>query len=147
MKIKLFGLVALGVLIAAAPSFSASPPIIAKALAVGTIKAPFTVNAKAGAMIVEAITVKPGGSFGWHTHGSAVAVVMASGTLTVYDPTVAKCAAQRVSKGQSFIEPAGHIHMARNEGTKPATLYAFYLGLPSGAQANRPGATPTGCTT
>jgi len=61
-------------------------------------------------------------------------------------PTVAKCAAQRVSKGQSFIEPANHIHMARNEGTKPATLYAFYLGLPSGAQANRPGATPTGCT-
>jgi quercetin dioxygenase-like cupin family protein len=146
MKIKLLGLVALGVLIAAAPSFSASPPIIAKALAVGTIKAPFTVNAKAGAMIVEAITVKPGGSFGWHTHGSAVAVVMTGGALTVYDPTVAKCAAQRVSKGQSFIEPANHIHMARNEGTKPATLYAFYLGLPSGAQANRPGATPTGCT-
>src|SRR4029077_8479409 len=74
MKIKLLGLVALGVLIAAAPSFSASPPIIAKALAVGTIKAPCTVNGKAGAMIVEAITVKPGGSFGWHTHGSAVAV-------------------------------------------------------------------------
>jgi quercetin dioxygenase-like cupin family protein len=146
MKIKLLGLVALGVLIVAAPSFSASPPVIAKALAVGTIKAPFTVNAKAGAMIVEAITVKPGGSFGWHTHGSAVAVVMTGGALTVYDPTVAKCAAQRVSKGQSFIEPANHIHMARNEGTKPATLYAFYLGLPSGAQANRPGATPTGCT-
>ena len=146
MKIKLLGLVALGVLIAAAPSFSASPPIIAKALAVGTIKAPFTVNAKAGAMIVEAITVKPGGSFGWHTHGSAVAVVMTGGALTVYDPTVANCAAQRVSKGQSFIEPANHIHMARNEGTKPATLYAFYLGLPSGAQANKPVATPTGCT-
>jgi quercetin dioxygenase-like cupin family protein len=146
MKIKLLGLVVLGVLIAAAPSLSASPPIIAKALAVGTIKAPFTVNAKAGAMIVEAITVKPGGNFGWHTHGSAVAVVMTGGTLTVYDPTVAKCAPQRVSKGQSFIEPANHLHMARNEGTKPATLYAFYLGLPSGVQPNRPGTAPAGCT-
>ncbi len=70
--------------------------------------------------------------------------MITGGALTVYDPTVAKCAPQRVSKGQSFIEPADHLHMARNEGTKPATLYAFYLGLPTGAQANRPGTAPTG---
>jgi quercetin dioxygenase-like cupin family protein len=146
MKIKLLGLLVLGVLIAAAPSLSASPPIVAKALAIGTMNSPFTLHAKAGAMIVDQITVKPGGSFGWHTHGAAVAVVITGGALTVYDPTVAKCAPQRVSKGQSFIEPANHLHMARNEGTKPATLYAFYLGLPSGSQANRPGTAPTGCT-
>ncbi len=53
MKLKLLGPLVLGVLIAAAPSLSASPPIVAKALAIGTIKAPFTVNAKAGAMIVD----------------------------------------------------------------------------------------------
>jgi quercetin dioxygenase-like cupin family protein len=151
MKTKLLGTIVLagatlGVLVAAAPTFSASPPIIARALAVGTMKAPFTVTAQAGATIVEAITVKPGGSFGWHTHGSAVAVVIKSGTLTVYDPTVAKCAATHVSAGQSFIEPANHLHMARNETTKPVMLYALYLGVPKGALPNKPGTAPAGCT-
>jgi quercetin dioxygenase-like cupin family protein len=96
-------------------------------------------------MILDSITVNPGGNFGWHTHGSPVAVVVTSGTLTVFDPSVNGCAPFKVSKGQSFFEPANHLHLARNDGTTPATLYALYLGVPKGVQPNIPGTQPAGC--
>jgi quercetin dioxygenase-like cupin family protein len=146
MKLRLLGCALAGALLAAVPALGASPPIVAKAVALGTIKAPFTLKTKPGSMIVDSITVNPGGSFGWHTHGSPVAVVITSGTLTVYDNTVANCAPTHVSKGQSFFEPANHLHMARNETAKPVTLYAVYLGVPKGAPPNAPGKAPAGCT-
>jgi len=146
MKLRLLGCVILGTLVTAAASAGANAPIVAKALAFGTMKAPIAVNLKAGAMVVDSIRVAPGGDFGWHTHGSAVAVVITSGTLTVWDPTVAGCAPQHYSKGAAFIEPAGHLHRARNEGTTPVKLYATYLGLPKGVQPNIPGKAPSGCS-
>ena len=120
-------------------------PIVAKALAFGTIASPMTVHVKPGAMIVESFTVAPGGNFGWHVHGSPVAVVVASGTLTVFDPTIDHCAPFKVSKGQAFIEPANHLHLARNDGSKPATVYATYLGVPKVANANQAGRQPATC--
>jgi quercetin dioxygenase-like cupin family protein len=145
MKVTL--LVAVAALVAAATSFGATPPIVAKARAVGTIASPITVKVKPGAMVVESITINPGGTFGWHTHGAPVAVVVTSGTLTVLDPSINKCTPFKVSKGMAFIEPANHIHLARNDGSKPATVYATYLGVPKGAAPNKPGTQPAGCNT
>jgi quercetin dioxygenase-like cupin family protein len=145
MKLALLGLAVSAALVTAAPSVGSDPPIVSRALGVGTLKTPFTVNARPGAMIVDSITIKPGGNFGWHTHGSAVAVVITGGTLTVFDPTIGNCAPFKVSKGQSFFEPANHLHLARNDGAKPVTLYAIYLGVPKGAQPNMPGTQPSGC--
>jgi hypothetical protein len=65
MKITL--LVTAAALITAATSFGATPPIVAKPRAVGTIASAITVKVKPGAMAVESITIKPGGTFGWHT--------------------------------------------------------------------------------
>ena len=144
MKIKLLGLALVAGLLTAAPSVGAGTPIVAKALGLGTMKAT-TLHAKAGAMILDSIKIAPGGSFGWHTHGAAVAVVVTSGTLTVFDPAVTKCAPFKVSKGQAFVEPADHVHLARNDGTTTVTVYAMYLGLPKGAAANAPAAAPAGC--
>jgi len=144
MKIKLFGLALVGALIAGASAIAAGNPIVATPLGVGQMQAT-TIHAKAGAMILTSIKIAPGGSFGWHTHGSAVAVVVTAGTLPVFDPAVAKCAPFKVSKGQAFIEPAGHVHLARNDGTVPAKVYAMYLGIPKGTQANIAGSTPKGC--
>ena len=118
---------------------------MATALGAGTLKTPVTLKAKAGAMAVEVIKVAPGKEFGWHTHGSAVAVVITAGTLTVWDPKVAACAPQQYSKGAAFIEPADHLHRARNNGKKPVTLYATYIGLPKGVQPNIAGTAPAGC--
>jgi quercetin dioxygenase-like cupin family protein len=146
MKLKLFGLALVVGLAAASPSLGAGPPIFAQPIAVGKIQAT-TIHASTGTAILDRITVNPGGNFGWHTHSASVAVVVTSGTLTVFDPKVAGCAPFKVTKGQSFVEPANHVHLARNDGTKPVRLYAFYLGLAKGSGANVPAAEPADCST
>ena len=145
MNIKLLGLALFGALAIAAPSFGGGQPIVAKPLAVGTMKAT-TIHATTGSMILESIRIAPGGSFGWHTHGAPVAVVVTGGTLTVFDPAVANCKPFKVSKGQSFIEPANHIHLARNDTKAAVTLYAMYLGVPKGVMPNKPGTQPSSCS-
>jgi quercetin dioxygenase-like cupin family protein len=144
MKTKALGLALLCALVTAASSLATGQPIIAKALAVGKMQAT-TIHATSGAMILERYTIKPGGSFGWHVHGAPVAVVVTGGTLTVFDPSVNACAPFKVGKGQSFVEPANHVHLARNDGTRPATVYALYLGVPKPSDANIQKARPAGC--
>jgi quercetin dioxygenase-like cupin family protein len=146
MKVKLLVLAAVAALVGATSSVAAAPPIVGTPLGVGTVKTPLTIQATTGHMIVEQIKVAPGGNFGWHTHGSAVAVVVISGTLTVYDPTVANCAPFKVGRGQAFIEPANHVHLAKNDGTKMVMLYATYLGVPKTAKPNMPATQPAGCS-
>jgi quercetin dioxygenase-like cupin family protein len=146
MKVTLFALALLASAVIAGPSGAAArQPIVATALAVGTMNATL-VHATTGAMVLDQITIAPGGNFGWHTHGSPVAVVVTGGTLTVFDPSVGKCTPFTVSKGQSFVEPANHIHLARNDTTKPVTLYAMYLSIPKNAGANVPAKQPAGCS-
>ena len=144
MKTTLFLCTTAAMLIAAAVAFGSNPPIIGTPLAVGKM-APVTIKSKGGSMIVERILVKPGGDFGWHTHGSPVAVVIQQGTLTVWDKTVANCAPFTVTKGQSFVEPANHVHRAMNEGTQTVKLYAVFLGIPKGAVPQKPAQAPAGC--
>jgi len=146
MKITLFALALLASAAVAVPSGAATrEPIVAKALALGTMKATL-VHATTGAMVLDQITIAPGGNFGWHTHGSPVAVVVTGGTLTVFDPSIGKCAPFKVSRGQSFVEPANHIHLARNDTARPVTLYALYLGIPKNVGANIPAKQPAGCS-
>jgi quercetin dioxygenase-like cupin family protein len=145
MKLTLLITSALAALVLAAVSLGADTPITARMLAYGTVNAPITVKVRPGAMIVERFTVAPGGSFGWHVHGSPVAVVVTGGTLTVFDPAIGNCAPFKVSKGMAFIEPANHIHLARNDGTAPASVIATYLGVPKPAEANQAQTQPAGC--
>jgi quercetin dioxygenase-like cupin family protein len=144
MNIKMLGLVVVAALAMAAPSQATAPPILAQPLAVGKMKAT-TIHAQRGSMILESIKIAPGGNFGWHTHGAPVAVVVTRGTLTVFDPSVGACAPFKVSKGQSFVEPANHVHLARNDGTATVTLYALYLGVAKPAAANVQATPPPGC--
>ena len=144
MKTTLLLCTAVAALVAAAVAFGANPPIVGTPLAVGKL-APVTIKAQAGSMIVERITVKPGGDFGWHTHGAPVAVVIQQGTLTVWDKTVGNCAPFTVTKGQSFVEPANHVHRAMNEGSQTVKLYAVFLGLPKGDAGQKPAEAPAGC--
>ena len=146
MKLNVLGLVALLGALALVPSSfggTGAAPIVASPLAVGKMQAT-TIHATTGSAILESIKIAPGGSFGWHTHGAAVAVVVTGGTLTVFDPAVASCKPFKVSKGQSFVEPANHVHLARNDGTARVTLYAMYLGVPDPAKANVAVASPAG---
>jgi quercetin dioxygenase-like cupin family protein len=78
------------------------------------------------------ITVVPGGTFGWHTHPGPVFVAVASGTLSLYEPSHhnRSCDKTNVAPGQAFIEGGGHVHLARNEGSEPVQLYATFLAAP-----------------
>ena len=144
MKIKLFGLGVVTALAAAAPLLAGNAPITATPLALGKMSAT-TIHAQSGSMVLESIKIAPGGSFGWHTHTSPVAVVVKSGTLTVFDPAVGNCKPFKVSKGQAFVEPANHVHLARNDTKAPVTVYALYLGLAKTADANVGASEPVGC--
>lgn len=145
MNLKMLGAVLVGALALAATSQATAPLILAQPVAVGHMKAT-TIHAQTGAVVLDSIKIRPGGNFGWHTHGAPVAVVVTGGTLTVFDPSVAGCAPFKVSKGQSFVEPANHVHLARNDGKKTVTLYAMYLGLPNPAAANAAAAKPASCS-
>ena len=145
MNIRMLGLILVSALAMAAPSQATAPLIFAQPVAVGAMKAT-TIHAQSGSMILDSIKIKPGGNFGWHTHGAPVAVLVTRGTLTVFDPSVGACAPFKVSKGQSFVEPANHVHLARNDGKTPVTLYAMYLGVAKPAAANVPAAKPAGCS-
>jgi len=145
MKRTFLGLALVTSLAAAAPSVAGAPPIVATPLAVGAMHAT-TIKAQTGSAILESIVIAPGGSFGWHEHGAPVAVVVAKGTLTVLDPAVGNCKPFTVSKGQSFVEPANHVHLARNDTQSPVKVYAFYLGVRKAAQANAGVSAPEGCS-
>ena len=62
MKVTLVITSAAAALVLAAASFGAVPPIFAKALGAGTINTPMTLKVKPGAMVVDAVTVQPGGA-------------------------------------------------------------------------------------
>jgi quercetin dioxygenase-like cupin family protein len=121
-------------------------PITAKLFGAATVEKPFTIHTSgpAGLLMLRA-QVAPGGSFGWHYHRSAVAVMVTAGTLTLYDSADAACSPQRVPAGHGFVEAPNRVHLARNEGTKPATLYVTYLGLPKGKPPDQPAAKPSQC--
>jgi quercetin dioxygenase-like cupin family protein len=133
--------------VAATTAFGAAPPpVTATPVAVATLHQSYEISVKKPAdVLVVKVKVPPGGSFGWHSHPSYVAVAVTSGTLTLYDSSYPNCGPKRFSRGQGFVEPRNHVHLARNEGTKPVTLYATYLGVPLKATPNVPASKPANC--
>jgi quercetin dioxygenase-like cupin family protein len=77
-------------------------------------------------------TAPAGASFGWHYHRTPVIVVITKGTLTLYDSSGPRCSPTRYHAGQGFIEPAHHLHLARNESRAPVSFYVVYIGVPAG---------------
>jgi PPP family 3-phenylpropionic acid transporter len=116
----------------------------AKGLAGTTIGLLWAIGVVAGVVVAKA-TVPPGASFGWHSHRAAVAVVVKSGTLTLYDSADKSCTPQRYSAGQGFVEHRNHVHLARNEGRKPVVILVTYLGLKHGVNPDVPSAKPGNC--
>ena len=72
-------------------------------------------------------------------------MVVKSGTLTLYDSADRSCTPQRYSAGQGFTERPRHVHLARNEGRKPAVVFVTYLGLKHGLNPDVPVARPGNC--
>lgn len=76
-------------------------------------------------------TVTPGGSTGWHQHGGPIWVVVASGTLTLYDGEDPPCTGVVYPQGSAFMDPGTHTHIARNEGSENVVVYVTFM-LPEG---------------
>jgi quercetin dioxygenase-like cupin family protein len=117
-----------------------------KVLGAASVSQPYTFDVKQpGGVVVAKATVPPGASFGWHAHRAAVVATVTSGTLSLYDSADPSCTAHRYPAGQGFVEQPGHVHLARNEGSKPAVVLVTYLGLPHGAKPDVPAQRPGNC--
>ena len=120
--------------------------ITEKVLAAGAVADPYTIDVtEPGDVIVAKATVPPGASFGWHSHRAAVAAVVKSGTLTLYDSADPTCTPHRYSAGQGFTEQPDHLHLARNEGRRSVVVLVTYLGLKHGVNPDVPASSPGNC--
>ena len=62
------------------------------------------------------LTVVPGGVSGWHSHPAAVFVTVMEGSIAWTDGTDPVCPTHNYSAGDSFMEPANHIHNVTSAG-------------------------------
>ena len=88
------------------------------------------------------ITVKPGGSSGWHSHPGFVLVTVKQGAVTFYDTA---CSPTVYPAGASFVESVDDgPGLARNEGTIDYIAYATFVA-PPGTTAFRIDESNPGC--
>ena len=98
-------------------------------------------------LIVQQVTIDPAAQTGWHSHHGPVFVVVAQGTMTLYQADDPTCSGESYTAGEVFVDPGqGNVHNARNEGSTGVILYATYLDVPPGAGPAIPGANPGTCT-
>lgn len=94
-------------------------------------------------LIMQDITIQPGGHTGWHTHGGLALVSIVQGTLTFYEQE-APCVGRAFAAGSALMDPGhDHFHIAYNHGTTPVLLKVQYI-LPEGAPVRVDGVAPPG---
>jgi quercetin dioxygenase-like cupin family protein len=142
MKPRIFALTTgalLATAAAAALASGPSPSITGGVLGTGVLSVPSSTTvhlSRSDGFVMESANLPPGATLGWHFHRTPVVVAITAGTLTLYDISGPKCTPHRYRPEQGFVEPARHVHMARNEGTTPVSLYATYIGVPLRLRAN-----------
>jgi quercetin dioxygenase-like cupin family protein len=145
-RLLILGALAATLATTAAALAADGPAITEKVLGAASISHPYRFHVRKPAdVIVAKATVPPGASFGWHSHRAAVAAVVKSGTLTLYDSADQSCTPQRYSAGQGFVEHRHHVHLARNEGNKRVVVLVTYLGLKHGVNPDVPANNPGNC--
>jgi quercetin dioxygenase-like cupin family protein len=78
------------------------------------------------------VTIQPGGTLGWHKHPGLSFVIVKSGTATFYEGDDPTCTPHVLPVGSSLFEPAGDVHIVRNEGTEPLVNVVVQV-VPTGA--------------
>ena len=121
--------VAVGAALATPPLFFTGTPI-----ARGTTPGQFKIklqdsSSPADAAIVQ-VTQAVGGHSGWHAHPGPAVVIVKSGELTIQQAK--DCSTATYTAGQVAVEPAGHVHIARNTGTTTLELWITFLDVPVG---------------
>ena len=96
-------------------------------------------------VLVTAITVDPGGTFGWHSHPGPVLVTVNKGSLTVYRAHGSECTKSAFGPGDAFVEPGADVHLGRNEGAEPVELNAIFLAPTGTTEFVKPQQQPKAC--
>jgi quercetin dioxygenase-like cupin family protein len=87
----------------------------------------------AGEVVVQEVTIAPGGTTGWHSHPGPVVVVVKQGTLTYIRADGGVCSSTPYAAGTAFVDPGqGHAHTAFNLGSENLVLMATYFDVPVG---------------
>lgn len=99
-------------------------------------------------VVVQHISIAPGGHTGWHTHPGVAVAVVTSGTLTIYDSDDRTCTGRDYGAGEVYLDPGyGHVHLGRNESeTTPLEITVTYLDVPTGAGIREDAADPGNCS-
>lgn len=135
-----------------------SGPILARGSFVGDVDVKFklqrdghTVVANApsgGEVVVQEITIAPGGTTGWHSHPGPVVVVVKAGTLTFVRDADGECTSTPYGMGSAFVDSGqGHAHTAYNLGSDNLIIVATYFDVPAGTSPRIDVATvPAACS-
>ncbi len=87
-------------------------------------------------MVINQVKITPGGHSGWHSHPGSAIVAVKSGTVTIYDAGDPECKPHVYTVGSIYVEQAGHVHLARNEGSVEYEAYATFF-FPVGTVVTR----------
>jgi quercetin dioxygenase-like cupin family protein len=124
--------VAVGAALATDPlGFTGTP--IARGTTPGQFKIKLQDSSSPGDAAILQVTQAVGGHSGWHAHPGPAVVIVKSGELTIQQAK--DCSSRTYTAGQVAIEPAGHVHIARNTGTTTLELWITFLDVPVGASA------------
>ena len=81
--------------------------------------------------IIQQIVFAPGGQTGWHSHPGPTVGLVKSGQLTFFSEDDPTCAGRTLSVGQAWVEPAGHVHLARNPNATATEVWVTNFDVPA----------------
>jgi quercetin dioxygenase-like cupin family protein len=90
------------------------------------------------------VTIQPGAALSWHSHLGPSFVIVKSGTATFYEGDDPTCTPHAIAAGSSLFEPAGDVHIVRNESIEPLVNVVVQL-IPAGAPRLIPQLSPGNC--
>jgi quercetin dioxygenase-like cupin family protein len=124
----------------------ATPPsrFSAALLGAGPLPSGARYRTEQGAIELDRLTIRPGGSSGWHSHSGPLILIVKQGTITNYLAGAHGCVRRKLTAGRSYLEPADTPHLALNEGTKTVVFYAVVNHRKGGDSADD-AKRPAGC--
>jgi len=91
------------------------------------------------------VTIQPGGTLGWYSHPGPRFIIVKSGTATNYMGDDPACTPHVLPAGSSLFEPAGDVHVLRNEHSDPLVYVVVQLN-PTGAPRRIDEPSPGNCS-
>jgi quercetin dioxygenase-like cupin family protein len=135
-----------GIALATPGSGVVSAPVLARGTFADQFKVKLRDSSSPADVVVQQVTLAPGGQTGWHTHPGPAIVVIKSGTFTLYDGDDPTCTGHAYGTGEVFVDRGyGHVHIGRNEGTSNVELYVTFLDVPVGAAPRIDAPNPGNC--